>query len=240
MGNEAAAAAAAEAAEHSEELIHYLAREVAPGITIHMQTMYMTWIVMILLILLFVFASKNAKLIPSGLQNVMEFFVEFIEGLVTGSLGAKGWKAIGSFFVSLFMFILISNELGMLPQVGVHWTSPTNDINTCFALSLTVAIGVYFVGVATNGFGFFKHFVSPSPAFLPLHLLDELTKPLTMALRLFGNILAGEILLIILYKLAPWIVPEFWVMFSLFIGFLQAFIFTMLAICSYEKIYAHH
>ena len=238
MGNEAAAAAAE--AEHAKELIHYLAREIAPGITVHMQTMYMTWIVMIILILLFVFASKNAKLIPSGLQNGMEFFVEFIEGLVSGSLGDKGWKAIGSFFVSTFMFILISNELGMLPQVGVHWTSPTNDINTCFGLSLTVAIGVYFVGVATNGFGFFKHFVSPSPAFLPLHLLDELTKPLTMALRLFGNILAGEILLIILYKLAPWIVPEFWVMFSLFIGFLQAFIFTMLAICSYEKIYAHH
>jgi len=238
MGNEAAAAAAE--AEHAKELIHYLAREIAPGITIHMQTMYMTWIVMIILILLFVFASKNAKLIPSGLQNGMEFFVEFIEGLVKGSLGDKGWKAIGSFFVSTFMFILISNELGMLPQVGVHWTSPTNDINTCFALSLTVAIGVYFVGVATNGLGFFKHFVSPSPAFLPLHLLDELTKPLTMALRLFGNILAGEILLIILYQLAPWIVPEFWVMFSLFIGFLQAFIFTMLSICSYEKIYAHH
>jgi F-type H+-transporting ATPase subunit a len=238
MGNEAAAAAAE--AEHAKELIHYLAREIAPGITVHMQTMYMTWIVMIILILLFVFASKNAKLIPSGLQNGMEFFVEFIEGLVKGSLGEKGWKAIGSFFVSTFMFILISNELGMLPQVGVHWTSPTNDINTCFALSLTVAIGVYFVGVATNGLGFFKHFVSPSPAFLPLHLLDELTKPLTMALRLFGNILAGEILLIILYQLAPWIVPEFWVMFSLFIGFLQAFIFTMLSICSYEKIYAHH
>ena len=238
MGNEAAAAAAE--AEHAKELIHYLAREIAPGITVHMQTMYMTWIVMIILILLFVFASKNAKLIPSGLQNGMEFFVEFIEGLVKGSLGEKGWKAIGSFFVSTFMFILISNELGMLPQVGVHWTSPTNDINTCFALSLTVAIGVYFVGVATNGMGFFKHFISPSPAFLPLHLLDELTKPLTMALRLFGNILAGEILLIILYQLAPWIVPEFWVMFSLFIGFLQAFIFTMLSICSYEKIYAHH
>ncbi|MER2139209.1 MAG: F0F1 ATP synthase subunit A [Succiniclasticum sp.] len=239
MGNEAAAAAA-EAAGHSEELIHYLAREVAPGITINMQTMYMTWISMILLILLFIFASKNAKLIPSGVQNVMEFFVEFIEGLVSGSLGEKGRKAMLSFFVSLFMFILISNELGMLPQVGVHWTSPTNDINTCFALSLTVAIGVYFVGVATNGFGFFKHFISPSPAFLPLHLLDELTKPLTMALRLFGNILAGEILLIILYKLAPWIVPEFWVMFSLFIGFLQAFIFTMLSLGSYEKIYVHH
>lgn len=238
MGNEVAAAAAE--AEHAKEIIHYLAQEVAPGVTIHMQTMYMTWITMVILILLFVFASKNAKLVPSGVQNVMEFFVEFIGGLVTDALGEKGKKAMFSFFLSLFMFIFISNELGMLPQVGVHWTSPTNDINTCFALSLTVAIGVYVVGVATNGIGHFKHFISPSAAFLPLHLLDEVTKPLTMALRLFGNILAGEILLIVLYQLAPWIVPEFWVMFSLFIGFLQAFIFTMLSLGSFEKIYAHH
>lgn len=238
MGNEAAAAAAE--AEHAKEIIHYLAQEVAPGVTIHMQTMYMTWISMAIVILLFVFASKNAKLVPSGVQNVMEFFVEFIGGLVGDALGEKGKKAMFSFFLSLFMFIFISNELGMLPQVGVHWTSPTNDINTCFALSLTVAIGVYIVGVVKNGIGHFKHFISPSAAFLPLHLLDEVTKPLTMALRLFGNILAGEILLIVLYQLAPWIVPEFWVMFSLFIGFLQAFIFTMLSLGSYEKIFAHH
>ena len=92
----------------------------------------------------------------------------------------------------------------------------------------------------SHKFASFKHFVSPSPAFLPLHLMDEVTKPLTMALRLFGNILAGEILLIVLYQLAPWVVPELWVMFSLFIGFLQAFIFTMLTLTSFATVFAHH
>lgn len=238
MGNEAAAMA--QEAEHSSEIIHYFAQEWAPGVVIHMQTMYMTWITMAILIVIFVMASRNPKLVPSGLQNVMEFFIDFLNGLMEDTLGVKGRKFMAPFIITLFMFIFIGNELGMLPQVGVHWTSPTNDINTCVALSLTVALGVYVVGILHHGLGHFKHFVSPSPAFLPLHLLEEITKPLTMALRLFGNILAGEILLIVLYQLAPWVVPEFWVMFSLFIGFLQAFIFTMLALTSYAIVFAHH
>lgn len=231
MGNEAAG---------SNEIIHYLAQEVAPGIVINMQTMYMTWITMAVVFVLFMMAARSPKLVPSGLQNVMEFFVDFLNGLMEEVLGVKGRKTMAPFIITLFMFIFIGNEIGMLPQVGVHWTSPTNDINTCFALSLTVAIGVYLVGVGQKGMSHFKHFVSPSPAFLPLHLMDEITKPLTMALRLFGNILAGEILLIVLYQLAPWVVPELWVMFSLFIGFLQAFIFTMLALTSYAIAFAHH
>lgn len=234
MGNGAAAA------EHSSEIIHYLPTEVANGIVVNMQTMYMTWIAMAIVFLIFYLAARNPQMVPQGIQNVMESFIDFLNNLMEGVLGVHGSKYMAPFVITLFMFILIANELGMLPQVGMHWTSPTNDINTCFGLSVTVAIGVYVVGVVRNGMAHFKHFVSPSVAFLPLHLLDELTKPLTMALRLFGNILAGEILLIVLYQLTPWIIPEFWVMFSLFVGFLQAFIFTMLTLTSYATIFAHH
>lgn len=229
---------------HSGEIIHYAATQVADGIVINMQTMYMTWASMAIVFVLFMLAAKNVKMIPSGIQNVMEFFMEFLTNLMKDQLGEKGAKKMAPFIITLFMFILIGNELGLSPQVfmPIHfeWTSPTNDINTCFALSITVALGVYVVGVAQKGIGHFKHFISPSPAFLPLHLLDEITKPLTMALRLFGNILAGEILLGVLYQLSPWIIPEFWVMFSLFIGFLQAFIFTMLTLTSYATVFAHH
>lgn len=237
MGNEAVAMA--QEAEHSNEIIHYLATNTMIG-EVNMQTMYMTWITMAIVFVLFVAASRSPKLVPSGLQNVMEFFVDFLNGLMDNNLGVRGRKYMAPFIITLFMFILISNEIGMLPQVGVHWTSPTNDINTCFALSLLVAGSAYLVGVCQQGIGHFKHFVTPSPAFLPLHLLDAATKPLTMALRLFGNILAGEILLIVLYQLAPWVVPELWVMFSLFIGFVQAFIFTILALGSYALAFASH
>lgn len=236
MGNEAAAA------EHSGEIIHYLAQEIAPGIVVNMQTMYMTWAAMAILIVLFVMAGSGAKMIPSGLQNVMELFIDFLNGMMEDTLGIKGRKFMAPFVITLFMFIFIANEIGLMPNVlnHFHLTSPTNDVNTCFALSLTVAFSVYVVGIIQHGMGHFKHFVSPSPAFLPLHLMDEITKPLTMALRLFGNILAGEILLIVLYQLAPWVVPELWVMFSLFIGFLQAFIFTMLTLTSFATVFAHH
>lgn len=234
-------AAMAQEAAHAKEIIHYFAQEWAPGVVIHMQTMYMTWVTMAIVFVLFFMASRNPKMVPSGIQNVMEFFVDFLNGVSEGILGLKGSRFMAPFIITLFMFILVGNEIGvLLPQVGVHWTSPTNDINTTFGLAILVSISVYVVGVYKNGLGHFKHFVTPSPAFLPLHLLEEFTKPLTLALRLFGNILAGEILLIVLYQLSPWIIPEFWVMFSLVIGFLQAFIFTMLALTSYAIIFAHH
>ena len=232
MGNEAAAMA--QGAEQSGEIIHYAATEIAPGIVINMQTMYMTWIAMAIVFVLFFVVSRNPKLVPSGLQNVMEMVIDFLDGMMNQNIGEKGRKYMASFIITLFTFILVSNEIGMLPQVGVHWTSPTNDINTCFALSLLIALSAYIVGVVRQGIGHFKHFVSPSKAFLPLHLL------VTMALRLFGNILAGEILLIVLYQLSPWIIPEFWVMFSLFIGFVQAFIFTILALGSYALAFNDH
>lgn len=244
MGNEAVEAAriaadAATEAEHSQEMIHYLAWNTPLG-EIHMQTMMMTWIAMAIVFILFFAASRNPKLIPSGLQNVLEYFIDFLNGLMESNLGIKGRKYMAPFIITLFMFILISNEIGMLPQAGIHWTSPTNDVNTCFALSITVAVSVYVVGVIHQGMSHFKHFIDPNPVFLPLHLLDAITKPLTMALRLFGNILAGEILLIVLYELVPWVVPEFWVMFSLFIGFIQAFIFTVLALTSYATVFGEH
>ena len=231
MGNEAAAMA--QGAEQSSEIIHYAATEIAPGIVINMQTMYMTWIAMAIVFVLFFIVSRNPKLVPSGLQNVMEMVIDFLDGMMNQNIGEKGRKYMASFIITLFTFILVSNEIGMLPQVGVHWTSPTNDINTCFALSLLIALSAYIVGVVRQGIGHFKHFVSPSKAFLPLHLLDAITKP-------FGNILAGEILLIVLYQLSPWIIPEFWVMFSLFIGFVQAFIFTILALGSYALAFNDH
>lgn len=124
-----------------------------------------------------------------------------------------------------------------MPQIGIHLTSPTNDINVALGLSIMVSVTVYILGVMQAGLGYFRHFVKPFAAMLPLNILEELSKPLTMALRLFGNILAGEILLTVLYQLVPWLVPNLWVGFSLIIGFLQAFIFTMLAVIALAPIF---
>ena len=104
-------------------------------------------------------------------------------------------------------------------------------------LSITVSVTTYIIGVIQQGPKYFKHLISPFALMLPLNIIEELSKPVTMALRLFGNILAGEILLAVLYKLVPFVIPNIWIGFSLIIGFLQAFIFTMLTVIALAPIF---
>ena len=91
-----------------------------------------------------------------------------------------------------------------------------------------------------HGLGYLKHFISPHPLFLPITLIDEAAKPITMGFRLFGNILAGEILLIVLNMLAPWLVPNIWILFSLAVGFLQAIIFSILTMSHFAAAFREH
>ena len=146
-------------------------------------------------------------------------------------------RQVAPFIITLFLYIFIGNELGLMPSIGVHLSSPTNDINVALGLSITVSVTTYIIGVIQQGPKYFKHLISPFALMLPLNIIEELSKPVTMALRLFGNILAGEILLAVLYKLVPFVIPNIWIGFSLIIGFLQAFIFTMLTVIALAPIF---
>jgi F-type H+-transporting ATPase subunit a len=224
-------------AEASEGIIHYLPKEIFSGVVINMQTMYMSWLTMAIVAVIVFAATRKAEIIPSGIQNVVEVFVDWLNSLMEGSMGIEGRRTAAPFVITLFLYIFIGNELGLLPQIGPHLTSPTNDINVAFGLAITVSLAVYLFGVMRQGLGYFKHFTQPFAAMLPLNILEEIAKPLTMALRLFGNILAGEILLVVLYILAPWVIPNIWIGFSLIIGFLQAFIFTMLTMIALAPVF---
>jgi F-type H+-transporting ATPase subunit a len=225
----------AEAAESG--IIHYLPQEIASGVQVHMQTLYMSWLTMLIVAVIVFAATRKADIIPSGIQNIVEIFIEWLNGLMEKNLGIEGRRTVAPFIITLFLYIFVGNEMGLLPQVGVHFTSPTNDINVTLGLSIMVSLLVYILGLFKKGPGYLKHFVQPYAVFLPINLLEEIAKPITMALRLFGNILAGEILLIILYQLVPWVVPNVWVGFSLVIGFLQAFIFTMLTMIALAPVF---
>jgi len=227
-------------AEASEGIIHYLPKEILSGVVINMQTMYMSWLTMAIVAAIVFAATRKAEIIPSGIQNVVEVFVDWLNGLMESNMGIEGRRTVAPFVITLFLYIFVGNEIGLLPQIGPHLTSPTNDINVAFGLSITVSLTVYLLGVMKQGMGYFKHFVQPFAAMLPLNILEELSKPLTMALRLFGNILAGEILLVVLYMLAPWVIPNLWIGFSLIIGFLQAFIFTMLTMIAIAPVFKMH
>ncbi len=228
-------------AEASNEIIHYMPVEIFDGVVVNMQSIYMSWLAMVIVMIIVFAATRNPKLVPSGIQNITEMLIDWLSDLMDKNLGTEGTRKVAPFIITLFLYLFISNEIGLLPQVGVHFTSPTNDVNVTLGMAILVSLTVYFLGVARHGLGYFKHFIQPSVLFLPLNILEELSKPLTMALRLFGNILAGEILLIVLYMLAPWIIPELWVGFSLVVGFLQAFIFTMLTLTAIAPVFrAHH
>ena len=195
------------------------------GMSFHMDTLYMTWLTMAIVIIIAILATRQLKLVPSGWQNVLEMAVEALINQVKETMGPKGSK-FASFIISLFLFLLIGNFLGLVPGL----TSPTSDLNTTLGLALLVIVMVQILGIVNKGLGaYLGHFIKPNPVFLLINIIEELSKPITLSFRLFGNIMAGEILIIVLGMLVPYFVPTLWLAFSVFVGVIQAFIFTMLS-----------
>lgn len=197
------------------------------GFTFNWETLCMTWLTMAIVILIAFLATRGLSLVPSGWQNVVEMIVLWLHEQIDAMMGERG-RFLAPFIVSLFMFLLVSNWLGLVPTMA----SPTNDLNTTLGLALLVIVMVHVLGIHIKGGHYIAHFFQPTPVFVVINAIEEIAKPITLAFRLFGNILAGEILIIVLLKLMPiWMpVPAVcWLAFSIFIGGVQAVIFTMLS-----------
>ncbi len=172
-------------------------------------------------------ATRNLKMVPTGTQNIVEALIVWLREQVATNLGPKG-EFLCPLIVTLFLFLIVANWLGLVPTMA----SPTNDLNTTFGLALLIVLIVHVLGLYMKGMHYVKHFFQPFPIFVVINVIEEVAKPITLAFRLFGNILAGEILIIILLKLVPiWMpIPSvIWLAFSIFIGGVQAFIFTSLS-----------
>lgn len=196
------------------------------GMAVNWDTIYLTWLVAAIVIMITVTATKKTALVPGSVQNAVEYL---LDGLMTQFKPALGDKmaSVASILFTFFLFILVSNEIGLLPNPHIL-ASPTNDLNTTLGLALASSASVWIIGLKIKGIGYLKHFFKPFLVFFIINVIEEIAKPLTLAFRLFGNILAGEILLEILYNLVPYGIPIIWLAFSLVIGIIQAFIFTML------------
>ncbi len=167
--------------------------------------------------------------VPGRIQLAAEGVIDFIGGLVEESLGGRGIN-LGPLAISLFTFLLIANWIGLVPG----FKSPTNDINTTLSLALMTFSLVQFYGIRARGIGaYLRHFVLQPPWF-PLSVIEELTKPVTLTFRLYFNIFVGELLLALIAVLLPvwisWFPGVVWTLFSLFVGVVQAFIFTVLTV----------
>jgi F-type H+-transporting ATPase subunit a len=223
--------------------------------TVHAKTLVMTWIAMLFLLIFIFLGIRNLTSgKPGKLQNVLEWIVDFVRKLISDNMDYKKGAPLLSYLVTLIMFVFFSNMLGLIPNVlaplfrGVEFAqlnnilgevvqmSPTADINTTMALATLTIILVIGLGIKHKGASYFHHFIEPHPVFLPIHLIDILAKPMTLAFRLFGNIYAGEVLIAVIlllpgiYVFGGVLPMPIWLGFSIFIGAIQSFVFTVLTI----------
>lgn len=190
---------------------------------------------------------------PSKFQNFLEWVVDFVHNFISSTMPLNRVKPFLSLGMTLIMFIFISNLLGLpfgivtvphhaIPWLGVTeemvahhaelawWKSPTADISVTAGLALIVFVIVHFLGLKLNTKHYLKHYFHPFPVFFPVNVIETISKPVTLALRLFANIYAGEVLIATILMMG-WVGTPFliaWQGFSLFVGGIQAFLFTIL------------
>jgi F-type H+-transporting ATPase subunit a len=205
------------------------------GLKLHGQVFLTSWFVIGVLLVASILATRNIQRVPKGLQNVMEYLFEFVRDIARNQLGEKEYRPWLPFIGTLFLFIFVSNWSGALLPWHVieipegELAAPTGDINTTVALALLTSLAYFYAGFKKRGLGYFSKYVEPTPVLLPIAILEDFTKPLSLSFRLFGNILADELVVAVLVLLVPLFVPLPVMMLGLFTSAIQALVFATLA-----------
>ena len=184
---------------------------------------------------------------PKGLQNLLEFLWDYIRDLARTQIGEKVYRDWMPVIGTLFLFVFVSNWGGaLIPWRLIKLPSgelgaPTADINTTIALALLVSLSYFYAGLSNKGWRYFEYYVHPTPIMLPFKILEDFTKPLSLSFRLFGNILADELVVGVLVFLVPLILPIPVMFLGLFTSAIQALIFaTLAAYYIGEAVEEHH
>jgi F-type H+-transporting ATPase subunit a len=217
------------------------------GYPVHGQVLLTAWFVFAIIRTLSLVANRDLKETPDDLQNLTEYVTEFIRDIAKTQIGPHDYSAWVSFLGAIFLFIFVSNWSGALLPWHVleipsgELAAPTNDINTTVALAMLTSIAYFYGGLSKKGFGYFKRYVSPAAFLLPINLLEDFTKPLSLSFRLFGNILADELVVGVLVALVPLVVPIPLILLGLFTSAIQALVFATLAGAYIgESVESHH
>lgn len=218
------------------------------NLKVHGQVFLTSWFVIAVLIIASVAASRNIQRIPTGIQNFMEYALEFLRDLAKNQIGEKEYRPWVPFVGTLFLFIFVANWSGAL----VPWrliklpegelAAPTSDINTTVAFALLTSLAYFYAGISKKGVvKYFAGYAQPTPILLPFRVLEDFTKPLSLSFRLFGNILADELVVGVLVLLVPLFVPLPVMALGLFTSAIQALIFATLAAAYIgEALEEHH
>lgn len=190
-----------------------------------------SWVIMFILTFTAYLATKNMKKLPQGVQNVWEYAVEGLFGFFGGIMGETRARKYGPFLATCFLYILFSNYSGLIPGASIirGFTPPTNNISITLALAILVFLSIFYFGIRAKGIGFFKHFFQPMAFLFILNLVEELVRPVSLSLRLYGNIFGEEKIIEELSHMVPFLVPLPMMVLGLLTGAIQAFVFTLLA-----------
>jgi len=212
------------------------------GVNIQVDILFSTIVAgAIVIVLGLITARKATSGVPGRLQLFFEVVVEQISEIVESTVGPAGVKIV-PLAVTLFLFILTANWLAVIPSNPSGHREilppPTASVNLTLAMAVVVIVIVHHASIKTRGWkGYAKHYLEPFPVFLPINVIEEITKPITLALRLFGNLFAGTLMLLLIAALLPLVVVPvadvLWKLFDMFIGFIQAFIFALLTVVYY-------
>jgi len=198
-------------------------------LTFNLEAIVMTWIVILTLIVFGFFAGRKRTMLPGSIQLIGELLVGTLYDLTEDALDKENAKKYAPLTCALFMFLLLSNWLGIIP----HLHEPTKDLNTPLSLGLMGFVIAHHAGIKAKGFKtYLKEYCSPIFFMLPLNVIGELAKVVSISFRLFGNIMGGSIIILVVSYLSYNLVlpPLLNAFFGLFVGTIQAFVFTMLTV----------
>lgn len=189
-------------------------------------TVVATWAMVVVLSVLAIVGGRRLKERPSQWQAVAEWGIGGLSGLIEEMTGDNGRRYL-PLVTTIGLFVLTANLMAVIPAVE----APTASINTPIALAVVVFFSVHYFGMRQLGVaGYLKTFAQPSVLLLPMNLLSHLTRTFSLAIRLFGNMLSHQIIVAVLLVVLPLVVPAVLEVFGLFIGVLQAYIFTILTV----------
>ena len=222
-------------------------------------TVAMMTIISCIIVFLVVFiCTRNLQMKPKGKQNFIEWVIDFVRGIVADNLPGSQVNNFHLLGVTMFLFVFVANEIGLVTKIVTTdditlWKSPTADPFVTLTLALMVISLTHFFGIKSLGFKNYliNSYLKPVGFLLPLKIIEEFTNVITLGLRLYGNIFAGEVLLGLIanmfISIGWWSIPivmpleMIWIGFSLFIGAIQAYVFvTLTMVFMSHKIVAEH
>ena len=197
-------------------------------VVLNSETIIMSWVVMAMLVAFAILATRRMSILPGPWQTIAEVMLDAVQGLVNDALDERN-RHYFPLIMTLFLFLWLSNMLGVIPGLS----EPTKDLNTPLAYGILGFVIAQYAGIRTKGFvAYIKEYFHPMFFMFPLNVIGELSKVVSISFRLFGNIMGGAIIITVVSHLVYQVLlpPLLYGFFGIFVGTIQAFVFTMLTL----------